>query len=585
MSKNKKKGVINNGPRGVKKIPAVKQFNGKPILSKTGEIHLFCQTLPDGDLYIKHYRDNEGYKTLWYLKNEEDIRNSRIVSSTKSLAVENKKRDKSISDRAKDTFKVDVKDHLKKVGEYISTNEFSIFPSKNKTLERSKKDTQLIKIAKALEYKNKIVINKVTGELHIYNPLKGVYEAYNNKEFSAFLSEKYRDKFLMDEVTKIMGTFTDIKEESKTYIAFNNCLLNMDTLETEDFNENEFVCFQVPFNWDPEASSEFFETKIREILVDDQTYLLFLQMLGYCFTHSNPYHKMFFITGDGANGKSTLMAIIRSIFHSSVAAVDLQQFKNDFGLQPLLGKKINILPDLPYHTITDTGHIKAVTGEDLITVNRKHKEAVNTTLGSKIIGIGNQLPPVNDDTFAFWRRVIIIELTNKFNDPTIKDKLLTDVKGIEGLIYQSINAFKRVKSEGWAIKMSKGDIRRQYLLLSDPCLYAAEELFEKTNDPQDYVTRSDVVHLISEYLKSQDIDAPGNVKLYYTAIRSIGGDDSDRRIDGVKNRGFTFVKTKQVLEQQSDKELKNLAFWGNEEAQAELDYRKLNEIGEHSDES
>jgi putative DNA primase/helicase len=588
MSKKENKSVIKDGMGVVKKVP-VGHFNGKPIRFNPGEIFLFCETLadgnPDGDLYIKHSKDIDGYNTQWYLKGESGRKKTRIVASKKSLAFDNKQRDNKLVKIAKEAFNIDAKDHITKAGEFINERESIIFPSEIVTLERSKKDTQLIEIAKELENDNKIVINRLTSELHIYNPMKGVYEPYNNTEFAAFLNRRYHDKFLMDEVVKIMGTFTTIKDESKNYLAFQNCLLNIETLETEDFNSDEFVTFQVPFNWDPEARSEFFETKLKEILIDDERYLLFLQILGYCFTHSNPHHKMFFLTGDGGNGKSTLMALIRSIFHSSVGAVGLHEFKNDFGLQPLLGKKINILYDLPKRKITDTGIIKAVTGEDLITVNRKHKEAVNTMLGCKIIGVGNQLPPVNDDTFAFWRRVIIIELTNKFNDPTIKDKLLTDVKGIEGLIYQSINAFKRVRSEGWAIKMSKGDIRRQYLLLSDPCLYAAEELFEKTNDPQDYVTRSDVVHLISEYLKSQGMDAPGNVKLYYTAIRSIGGDDSDRRIDGVKNRGFTFVKTKQVLEQQSDKELKNLAFWGNEEAQAELDYRKLNEIGEHSDEA
>ena len=156
--------------------------------------------------------------------------------------------------------------------------------------------------------------------------------------------------------------------------------------------------------------------------MDEEGYKLFLQMLGYCFTPDNHHHKMFFITGEGANGKSTLMGIISQIFHSSVAAVGLHEFKNDFGLQPLLGKKVNVLYDLPTKTIKDTGIIKAVTGEDLITINRKHQEAVSTILGCKIIGTGNQLPAVNDDTYAFWRRVVHIELTNTFKDPTVREK-------------------------------------------------------------------------------------------------------------------------------------------------------------------
>lgn len=577
MSKKENKSVIKDGIGVVKNVP-VGHFNGKPIRSNPGEIFLFCETLADGDLYIKHSKDIDGYNTQWYLKGESGRKKTRIIASKKSLAFDNKQRDNKLVKIAKKAFNIDAKDHITKAGEFINERESLIFPSEIVTLERSKKDTQLIKIAKKLENDNKIVINRLTSELHIYNPMKGVYEPYNNTEFAAFLNKRYHDKFLMDEVVKIMGTFTTIKDESNNYLAFKNCLLNVETLETEDFNSDEFVTFQVPFNWDPEARSEFFDTKIKEILVDDERYLLFLQILGYCFTQSNPHHKMFFLTGDGANGKSTLMALIRSIFHSSVGAVGLHEFKNDFGLQPLLGKKINILYDLPKRKITDTGIIKAVTGEDLITVNRKHKEAVNTMLGCKIIGVGNQLPPVNDDTFAFWRRVIIIKLTNTFNDPKIKDELLNDLKGIEGLIYKSITAYKKVESDGWATTMTEEDLRREYLKLSDPCLYAAEELFEKTNDPTDYVTRDEVINIISEYLKTQDIKFPQNNAHYYNAIRAMGGDDDEKRINGDKTRTFTFIRAIGVLKDKNTEELEALASWGNEEAQAEIDYRVLEKI-------
>jgi len=129
---------------------------------------------------------------------------------------------------------------------------------------------------------------------------------------------EYGQKFLIDEVTKIMGTFNTIKDESQSYIAFKNCLLNVDTLKTEEFNSKEFVKFQVPFNWNPEAESKVFRSRIKEILVDEERYKLFLQIVGYCFTPANHHHKMFFITGEGGNGKSTLMGLINSIFHSSV---------------------------------------------------------------------------------------------------------------------------------------------------------------------------------------------------------------------------------------------------------------------------
>ena len=98
-------------------------------------------------------------------------------------------------------------------------------------------------------------------------------------------------------------------------------------METEKFTSKEFVTFQIPFNWNPEARSEYFEDRVKDILVDEERFELFKQILGYCFILKNPHHILVFITGEGANGKTTLMSILRLIFHSSVTAVALQHFK------------------------------------------------------------------------------------------------------------------------------------------------------------------------------------------------------------------------------------------------------------------
>jgi len=258
----------------------------------------------------------------------------------------------------------------------------------------------------------------------------------------------------------------------------------------------------------------------------------------------------------------------------------LHEFKHDFGLQPLLGKKINVLYDLPTKTIKDTGIIKAVTGEDLITVNRKHQEAVSTILGCKIIGTGNQLPAIADDTYAFWRRVIHIELTNTFKDPSVREKILNDTEGIEMLIYLAINAYKRVEIDGWAAQRSKEETRKDYLKLSDPCKYAAEELFELTADPNDQVSREEVVTIISKYLDTEGIKLPTNKNQYYNAIRAMGGEDKDTRTSYTKTRLFTFIRTKKVSKIKEKSELELLALKGDQEAQSELDYQNLQTIAE-----
>lgn len=554
-------------------------FNGKPIDIGINEITLFCDQLSNGELYLHQYKEsNKAYYTQWILKNGNISEKSRKIKSTNPLAVSNSPRDNQLKNEAKSLVNTNVEEHLIKAGRYISNNLKTIFPSKS-FLERSIKDTQLIQMANDIEKTEKIVVHRLTGDLYKYNKNKGYYQQFDQKQFAQFLNRFYKEKFLADEVQKILGTFTKIKTESNGFIALNNCLLDLSTLETKPFSNKKFVTFQVPYDWNPESKSKFFETKLKEILVDDERFKLFLQIVGYCFTQNNSHHKMFFITGEGSNGKSTLMAIIRAIFHDSIAAVGLHEFKNDFGLQPLLGKRINILYDLPKKTITDTGHIKAVTGEDLITINRKHKEPVTTVLGCKIIGVGNYLPPVRDDTYAFWRRVQLIELTNTFKENKIvklEEKLVSDIEGMEWLIYQSIEAYKNVQTEGWACTRTEEDNRTEYLLKSDPCLYAAEELFKKTNDPNDYISREETVNIISDYLNVQNIELPKDIKLYYSAIRRLGGADIDKSINGGKIRCFAYIKPKMASDYKVADDNQAIVLDCDSDEPKELEYNRIN---------
>lgn len=550
-------------------------FNSEPALIKRNEINLFLKKIPDGELYLKHYKHEKEYFTFLYVQKGKKLLNSQTVPSKNSLAVSNDRRDKKLLKIAKDKFDLDIQEQLIKAGEFINNNFQSIFLSNKLLLKRSKKDSQLIRIANQLDKKYKILIHGLTGELHIYNLYTGVYESYNETKFSAFLTSEYSEKFLADEVIKIKGTFSKIKDESENYIAFKNCLFNLETLKTEDFTHEEFITFQIPYNWNPDAYSQDFEERIKEILVDELRLDFFKEFMGYNFTRDNPHNLIVFLIGEGGNGKTTLLSIIKAIFHQSIAAVGLHELETEFGKQPLLGKRINIIPDLKKITLKDMGYLKAITGEDVITVNRKYKDPVTTQLCCKVIGAGNHLPRIEEDTQAIWRRMKVIKLTNTFKDPNVKKNLLNDTEGIEWLIYKSILAYKKVIEDGWSIQKSKEEVRKDYLKSSDPCLYAAEELFEKTNDPDNYVTRHEIVKMISEYLSANQLERPKNNQSYYLAIRKIGGDDFDKKINNKTTHAFCYIKPKDVLKDKETDELTALARNGDEEAQAELDARSL----------
>jgi len=517
-------------------------FNDKEVEIVNNGIKLFFKEFNGSLYYIQHLKMGRQFQSYW---TDDGDYYSREINSGKSLAATNSTSENKLAEQANDfASKEEVKSFLNKAGHFIKKHYNQIFPY-NDSLERTKKEEALISIYKQLKSRHHIVLDRETYKICIYDSHAGVYKEYDEKEFARFLKTQINRDFFEDEIKKIIGLFNDIRTESPDYIAFKNCLLNINTLETHDFTADIFVKFQVPYKWNPEVHSQFFEDKIREILDEEQKLITYLEFVGYCFVKENPHNKIFLLIGNGANGKSLLMELIRSLFNESIAAVSLQDFMKEFGLQPLIGKRVNLLSDLPTEKIEETGQIKAITGGDSITINRKFKEPITTKIGCKIIGSGNSLPIITDNSYAFWRRIIIIRLDKRFTgsnrDPELKHKLLEDTEGMEWLIYQSINAYKHIRETGWP-EDTLEKLRLESLKQTNPAEYAATNLFLVTNSPDDFISRNEIKTLINQYINKNKMRKPANASDYFDAVRNMGAEEAQKRINNKKAKGFRYMK-------------------------------------------
>lgn len=527
-----------------------RMFRGKVASISNNQVKLFFKKVNGEDVFLIHKRDGKNYLTCW---ERDGIEYGKYVSSGKPLSVSNTSFENKIIEVGEDfANKKEINDFLNEAGNFVIKQEKKIFSFKS-VHKRTPKEQMLLDIKTLVNNKFKVVIDKNNYHLCIYNINSGIYDEYDEREFSFFLRNQIDFELFEDEVKKIMGLFNDVKKESDEYVAFKNCLLNVNTLETRDFTPKIFVKFQVPYNWNTKANSPFFKGKIREILDDDNKFKTFFEMVGYCFTNNNPHNKMFLFIGNGANGKSLLMDLIRAIFDKSHAAVPLQDFNKEFGLAPLIGCKINLLSDLPSEEIRDTGKIKIITGEDSLTINRKYKDPITTKLGCKFIGAGNTLPKIDDNSFAFWRRMIVVWLDKRFmgadRDPHLKEKLITDTAGMEWLIYTSVTAYKKIKATGWS-EDTLNEVRLGYMKKSDPAQYAATLLYTVTKNKDDFISREDVITDIDICIDQEnekdgaieEIQTPGTTQEYYDAIRKIGAIEGSKKINGTKIRGFRYIK-------------------------------------------
>jgi len=57
-----------------------------------------------------------------------------------------------------------------------------------------------------------------------------------------------------------------------------------------------------------------------------------------------------------------------------------------------------------------------ITGEDMITIDRKFRESLTVRLHTKLMFLANGIPTVNDPSGAFVSRFIFLKMPNSFYD-------------------------------------------------------------------------------------------------------------------------------------------------------------------------
>jgi phage/plasmid primase, P4 family, C-terminal domain len=147
--------------------------------------------------------------------------------------------------------------------------------------------------------------------------------------------------------------------------------------------------------------------------------------------------KSFLLVGKKDSGKSTLLYVVNDVLlgKENVSTLSWHAMDDKFQTFQLFGKLANIFADLPSRDLQDSGIFKAITGEDYIMGERKHKDGFSFKPFARLLFSCNKIPKnYNDRTDAFYGRLILIRFDHSFpenkQDKSLKEKLMTEADGI-----------------------------------------------------------------------------------------------------------------------------------------------------------
>jgi len=294
-------------------------------------------------------------------------------------------------------------------------------------------------------------ICKIANALHIYKD--GVYSD-NQQDIEAVMIKHIPQLKRMQRQETI--AYLQLKAEEKyfsstKYIVVQNGVFNLETWQLEDFSPNIITRNKIPVPYVPDAYYEVTDKTLDKIAVEDKKIRMLLEeILGYVLFRRNEFAAMFILTGDGSNGKSSFLKMLRKFVGSSnTSALDLKELDQRFKTAELFGKLVNIGDDIDKSYIKSTSVLKKLATGETLNVERKGKDPFDFTNYAKLIFSANEMPRMNDYSDGLGRRLQIVPFKAKFTpddpdyDPFITDKLLSD-ESMQYILNLALNALKRL---------------------------------------------------------------------------------------------------------------------------------------------
>ncbi len=193
---------------------------------------------------------------------------------------------------------------------------------------------------------------------------------------------------------------------------------------------------QLPVEFHPDARCDRWLQFLEEVFPGAPEKAETLQRYyGYCLLPDCRFQRCLFLIGGGANGKSKAVDILVDVLgKENVCALPLQLMGERFLLGQLRDKLVNVATEIATTTPIQTSNFKdAVTG-GLLQADQKHGPPFSFYPVAKHIFSMNEVPKINDKSYGFQRRPIVLTFTEKFEgkkaDRQLHLKLAAEKEGI-----------------------------------------------------------------------------------------------------------------------------------------------------------
>ena len=251
--------------------------------------------------------------------------------------------------------------------------------------------------------------------------------------------------------------------------------------------------------YDPAAKCPTWIRALEEWFGADEDGMRKAELLGEfvgaaLFGVATRYQKALFLTAPGGNGKSQLLEVVSALFpegHSK--AIRPQDWGSEYQRAELARAMLNIVAELPTKAIAEGSAFKGIITGDPMSARRIYEKPFTARPRCAHIFSGNTLPPTLDTSDGFWRRILVLTMTRRFDgtpEQIHNFAQLIIAKELEGVLAWAVRGAVRLLARGqYTIPASSEQEVEAWRKESDPVALWLEWRTTPSNSSRGTLTR------------------------------------------------------------------------------------------------
>ena len=283
------------------------------------------------------------------------------------------------------------------------------------------------------------------------------------------------------------------------------------------FEREDFLTYQLPFDYNPEAEAPLFLKYLNEVIPEEEKQLVLAEFMGYIFIRNGllKLEKILVLYGSGANGKSVFFEIINSLLGSdNISNHSLEALtKREYDRAGIVDKLVNYSSEISNKIQIDM--FKRLASGETITGRHPYGRVFHIENYCRFIFNSNELPKDTEISDAFFRRFIIIHFANTIPEEQQDKKLANKIidNELSGVFNWMMTGLSRlIKNQNFTESVLISNEVKNYRKNSDTVeLFLEEESWQPSYDKT--IKLSDLYIQYKSFCKDNEMPPIGNKKL------------------------------------------------------------------------